>query len=177
MIIIQKVVECLDVNREEILKGLTDVLKAVFSCEHKKPLDETDVQNKINNLTAKSEKLLDLYLSEDISKEDYREKKSLYETEIAKLETVLKSADREIVSYDYNQAVKDITEYMNKLLCATERDEVFYKNLIEKIVVHSREDIDVYLNLLPYKWRVVLSSELNADDQSGSILSPPCLYR
>lgn len=172
MLIIQEVVECLDVNRDTILKGLTDVLKTVLSCEHQKVLDETEIQNKLHNLTAKKEKLLDLYLSEDISKEDYRGKKSFYETEIAKLETALNGAKKETVSYDYNQAVNDITEYMNKLLYATERDEIFYKNLVKKIVVHSREDIDVYLNLLPHKWKVVLNSELNTYNPSGSILSP-----
>lgn len=176
MLVIQKVVECLDVNRDAILKGLTDILKTVFSYEHKKVLDETEIQKKLSNLTSKKERLLDLYLSEDLSKEDYREKKSLYETEIAQLEAILKSAAKETVSYDCNQAINDITEYMNKLLYATERDEIFYKNLVEKIVVHSREDIDVYLNLLPYKWKVVLNSVLSADDLCGSILSPTYQY-
>lgn len=176
MLVIQNVVECLDVNRDAILKGLTDILKTIFSYEHKKAFDETEIQKKLCNLTSKKERLLDLYLSEDLSKEDYREKKSLYETEIAQLEAILKSAARETVSYDCNQAINDITEYMNKLLSGAERDEIFYKNLVEKIVVHSREDIDVYLNLLPYKWKVALNSVLSADDLCGSILSPTCLY-
>jgi len=177
MLVIQKVVECLDVNKEKILKGLTDVLKTVFSCKKEKAFDKSEIQKKICNLNSKKERLLDLYLSEDLSKEAYREKKSLYETEIAKLEAALKSADRGAASYDYNQAIIDIKEYMNKLLYATERDEIFYKNLVEKIVVHSREDIDVYLNLLPHKWKVVLNSVLSADDLCGSILSPTYLYR
>lgn len=175
MLIIQNVVECLDVNRDAILKGLTDILKTVFSYEHKKVFDETEIQKKLCNLTSKKERLLDLYLSEDLSKEDYREKKSLYETEIAQLEGMLKNAAKGATSYDCDQAINDITEYMNKLLYATERDEIFYKNLVEKIVVHSREDIDVYLNLLPYKWKVVLNSVLSADDLCGSILSPTYL--
>ena len=106
MLIIQKVVECLDVSRDIILKGLTDVLKTVFACEHKKMFDETEIQNKLHNLTAKKDRLLDLYLSEDLSKEDYRERKSFYETEIAKLETALKGASKETVSYDCNQAIE-----------------------------------------------------------------------
>ena len=171
MLAIQKVVECLDVNRDTILKGLTDVLKIVFSYEQKQTVDKTAVQNKLTNLRSKQEKLLDLYLSEDLSKEAYREKKALYETEISELESILNGANTEIASYDYNQAINDITEYMTNLLYARERDEIFYKNLVEKIVVHSREDIDVYLNLLPHKWKVVLNSVLSTDDLCGSILS------
>ena len=171
MLVIQKIVESLDVNREAILKGLTNVLKIVFSYENKQTVNKTEVQKKLTNLHSKQEKLLDLYLNEDLSKEAYREKKELYEAEISELENILNSANTETASYDYNQAINDITEHMTNLLYARERDEIFYKNLVEKIVVHSREDIDVYLNLLPHKWKVVLNSVLSADDLCGSILN------
>ncbi|MCC8161207.1 MAG: recombinase family protein [Oscillospiraceae bacterium] len=171
MLAIQKVVECLDVNRDAIIKGLTDVLKNVFSYEKQQTVDKAEIQKKLTNLRSRQEKLLDLYLSEDLSQETYREKKALYETEISEFENILNGANTETISYDYKQAINDITEYITNLLYATERDEIFYKNLVEKIVVHSREDIDIYLDLLPHKWKVVLNSALDADDLCGSILS------
>ena len=171
MLTIQKVVECIDVNRDAILKSLTDVLKIVFSYGKKQAVDKDEIQKKLSNLHSREEKLLDLYLSGDLSKEAYREKKASYEAEILELENILNGTNIETASYDYNQAINDITEHITNLLYATERDEIFYKNLVEKIVVHSREDIDVYLNLLPHKWKVVLNSVLSADDLCGSILN------
>lgn len=176
MIILQKVFECIDINRDEILKSLTDILKTVFSQDKKQAVDKGEIQKKLSILHSKQEKLLDLYLSGDLTKEAYRDKKASYETGISELENILNETNTEKVLYDNDQAVNDIKEYMTNLLYARERDGFFYKNLVEKIVVHSREDIDVYLNLLPHKWKVVLNSALNADDLCGGILNTTNQY-
>ena len=177
MLVIQKVVEALEINKDAIIKGIADVLKIVFASENETYIDCDETNKKINNLKCKIQRLLDLYLSEDLTKEAYREKKAEYEKEIARLEKLLNGAKNNTYEYDADAAVKDVCEYIKKILYATERDEVFYKNLVEKIVVHSRERIDVYLNLLPHKWSVVLNSALEQSDLCGSISGTTYLYR
>lgn len=177
MLIIQKVIESLEINRDAIVKGISDVLKTVFSNKDGNCIDKSETSKKIDNLKSKTERLLDLYLSEDLSKENYRAKKSEYETEIAKLEKLLSSAENKICTYDANVAIKDMCDYIRRILDGTERDEIFYKNLVEKIVVHSRERIDVYLNLLPHKWSAVLNSVLEESNLCGSISDTMYLYR
>lgn len=176
MLVIQKVVEALEINKDAIIKGIADVLKIVFASENETYIDCDETNKKINNLKCKIQRLLDLYLSEDLTKEAYREKKAEYEKEIARLEKLLNGAKNNTYEYDADAAVKDVCEYIKKILYATERDEVFYKNLVEKIVVHSRERIDVYLNLLPHKWSVVLNSALEQSDLCGSISGTTYLY-
>ncbi len=177
MLIIQKVIESLEINRKTIVNGISDVLKTVFSNKDDNYIDKSKINKKIYNLKNKIERLLELYLSEDLSKEGYRTKKSEYETEIAKLEKLLSSSGNTTYNYDADLAIKDICNYIKKILDGTERDEIFYKNLVEKIVVYNRERMDVYLNLLPHKWCVVLNSILEEGSLCGSILNTTYLYR
>lgn len=177
MLIIQKVVENLEINRDVILKGIFEVLKVVFSSEARESTDLDATNKKIEMLKSKSERLLDLYLSGDLNKEEYRNKKTEYENEISRLENVLSKSENNICEYDPEDALKDVCNYLKEILSGDVQDEIFYKNLVEKIVVHSRERIDVYLNLLPHKWSVVLNSVLEQDNLCGSISSTTYLYR
>ncbi len=177
MLIIQKVIESLELNCEAILKEIFDVLKTVFSDKDNNYIDKSEIIKKKENLKLKIKRLLDLYLSNDLSKDDYRAKKSEYEAEIAKLETLLLSAEKASCSYDADLAIKDMCDHMRCILEGTVRDEIFYKNIVEKVVVYSREKLDVYLNLLPHKWSVVLNSVLEQSTLCGSISDTTYQYR
>lgn len=177
MIIIQKVIEHLDINREKILSELSDVLRLIFTKEHKKPINEADInKKKIDSINSKKEKLLDLYLNDILSKEEYRQKKENYETEISQLETVLlKASNKSQDNYDCDIAIKDIEQHMNKMLYGTEINEIFYRNFIENIVVYDRKHFDVYINLLPHKWQVIVSELI--DGRAGVIFNQTYLYQ
>lgn len=175
MIIIQKVVEHLDINKEKILRELSDALKMIFTKEHTKTIDENDIKKKIDNINSKKEKLLDLYLNEILSKEEYRQKKENYEEEISQLERVIsKAANKSQENYDCDSAIKDIEQHINKMLYGTEINETFYRNLIEKIVVYDRKHFDVYINLLPHKWQVIVSELM--EERVGVIFNPTYQY-
>ncbi len=178
MIAIQKVVECLEINKDKILNGLANVIRIILSNEAGESVDRNEIQKKIENMTSKSERLLDLYLSEDLTKEEYRKKKEEYENKIAELHSMLTDADKEHKdAYDSEAAIKDITSYINNILSGNQRDEIFYQNIVEKIVVYDRRHMDIYLRLLPYKWKVALNSALEADDLCGSIKKPTSVRR
>ena len=170
MLAIQKVIESLKTNRKEIMDGVLGVLKMALSTGESKPLDEDEIKRKIENLTSKSEKLLDLYLSEDLSKEEYRTRKENYNSEIDKLNSLLTENKKTTHnSYDCEKAMSDVKEYLEDILYARKQDDVFYKTIIDKIVVYDRKHFDIYLNLLPHRWKVQLNSALKPNDLCGSI--------
>ena len=169
MLILQKVTETLEINKNAVMKGLAEVLKTVLASENEACTDRNEESKKTDKLKDKINRLLDLYLSGDLTKEAYREKKAEYEKELAKLEKTLRDTKDGPRKYDVDAAVQDVCAYIKKILYATERDEIFYKNLVEKIVVHSRERLDIYFTRLPYKWSVVLNSASERADSCGSI--------
>ena len=156
MLIIQRITESLKINREAVVRGISDALETVLSNKYDNRTDKSEISKKIENIKGKAERLLDLYLSGDLSKEGYRAKKAEYDAEISSLEKLFSSAKNPAHNYDSGAAIKDICDYIGRISDGTERDEVFYKNLVEKIVVYSREKMDVYLNISPHKWSVSL---------------------
>lgn len=170
MIAIQKVVENLKSNRKVILDGVVDVLKIVFDAGDSKQLDEDAIHKKIENLKSKTERLLDLYLSEDLSKEQYRQKKENYEKEISDLNNLLLQ-NKSVIhrSYDCERIISDVKEYISDLLSAKKQDDIFYKTIVDRIIVYDRKHFDIYLNLLPHRWKVALNSALMPNDLCGSI--------
>ena len=169
MLAVQKVIESLEVNKKVVLDGICDVLKTVFKSTRDQHIDKDSIKNKMDNITSKSEKLLDLYLTEDLTKEQYREKKESYEKELLQLKELLSKIDQSDNNYDIEQAISDIKKYLSDVLYGKKQDETFYKTIIDKIVVYDRRHFDIYLNLLPHRWKVVLNSALDADDLRGSI--------
>ncbi len=48
--------------------------------------------------------------------------------------------------------MREISEAINEIVGGVEYEDDFYKQLLDKMVVIDKDNIDVYLNLLPIKW-------------------------
>ena len=51
-----------------------------------------------------------------------------------------------------SEPVEDIKKAVEELIDGIEYEDEFYTQLLDKMVVNDRENIDIYLNLLPIKW-------------------------
>ena len=99
-----------------------------------------------------------LYLSGILTKEDYLIKKQKYENEILQLNECLKTAaGKKHYAYDSCNALTEIREYLSDILYAKKQNEIFYRTIIDKIVVFDREHFDIYLKKLPHSWKILLS--------------------
>ncbi len=50
---------------------------------------------------------------------------------------------------------------MDELIGGIEYEDEFYTQLLDKMVINDRENIDVYLNLLPLKWSYTVAGSIN----------------
>ena len=170
MLAIQKTVENLKANKKKVLDDVIGALKIVFAAGRSKPLNEETIKRKIENAESKSKKLLDLYLNEDLTKEQYRQKKESLEKEIAELKKALSNIDKASYdAYDSQQVIEDIKKYLSDLLYSKKQDDVFYKTIIDRIVVIDKKHFDIYLNLLPIRWKTALYSTLMQNSSNGDI--------
>lgn len=48
--------------------------------------------------------------------------------------------------------MKDIRNTLEELIKGIEYEDEFYTQILDKMVINDRDNIDVYLNLLPLKW-------------------------
>ena len=116
----------------------------------------TDIEKlkaQIATIEDKRTKLIDIYMSGDISKDEFSAARSKCDAEIAELQSVIDSIDKQQAMIRQQQElVQEIKDAINEIVCGVEYDDEFYKHILDKMVVNDKDNIDVYLNLLPMKW-------------------------
>ena len=64
--------------------------------------------------------------------------------------------------------IADITTAVGEIVEGMSSDEEFIRSLLNCMVVNDKDHIDVYLNLLPYKWSYTVAKAINAAEIENS---------
>ncbi len=158
MLMLQMVIKHLKHNKKQLISDLIEIVKLVLSASEGEEMDVSKLEQKLETTAEKKERLLDLYLGQDISKDEYRRMSERYDTDMENLKQRIKEAQkRKEITANQEEMMADIAATIRALASGEKQDDTFYRNIVEKIVVHSRENIEIYLNLLPYKWSYMLA--------------------
>ena len=104
--------------------------------------------------------LIDLYTSGDIDRDEFSALRVKYDAEIDSLKSMMESIEKQqIVIARQQELMEDIKKAIDELISGIEYEDEFYTQLLDKMVVNDRENIDVYLNLLPLKWSYTVAKE------------------
>lgn len=97
--------------------------------------------------------LIDLYMSNLINKDEFTATRASCDAEIEELQSIIESVDkqREMIEQQ-QQLLKEIEDAIKEIVSGVEYEDEFYKHILDKMVVQDKDNIDVYLNLLPMKW-------------------------
>ena len=145
-------------NRRKIINNLTNAIESVLMAEwNKTSTDELTAE--IEELTRKRTELIELYTSGDISKEEFTELRQKYSDRIEKIRAMQKGIESQQSMLDKRQELmEDIKKSIDELINGVQYEDEFYGRILDKIVVNDKNHIDVYLNMLPYKWSYAVSS-------------------
>lgn len=91
-------------------------------------------------------------MSDLISKDEFTAARSDCDKEIAELQSVIDSIDKQHQMIGQQQLIKEIKDAVNEIAGGVEYEDDFYKHILDKMVVMDKDNIDVYLKLLPVKW-------------------------
>ncbi|MCL2254169.1 MAG: recombinase family protein [Lachnospiraceae bacterium] len=150
------VVDNLNFNKEVIVSNLMNVIKDVVS-RSTDSIDIESLQAKINQTEEKQKKLIDLYTSGNITKEEFLEIRDKCSAEIQEHKELIGSVDKQnLLVAEQKNLIKDINDALTQMIAKSSHDEEFYRNILDKMVIHSRDHIDVHLKLLPHKWSYAL---------------------
>lgn len=58
--------------------------------------------------------------------------------------------------------MKEITAAIHEIVSGVEYEDAFYSQILDKMVVQSKDTVDVYLNLLPIKWSYAVAKASKA---------------
>ena len=170
------VTSSLKYNKEKITNNLLAIIKSIISsdlpygikiCPKGAAMDTagTDsekLKSQIKATLQKRTNLIDLYTSGDITRDEFSAARAKCENEIAELQSVIDSIDKQRERPSKQQElVAEITDAMNELINGVEYEDDFYKEILDKMVVKDKDHIDVYLNLLPLKWSYTVAKSVN----------------
>ncbi len=154
------VVKSLEINKNNIIKNIISIIKSVISMDMKNT-DIDTLSEQINQVEKEREKLIDIYISGSITKDEFNNSRQKCDLKIEEIQSVINSIDKQkFMIEEQHNLMADITDAVNKIVMGIEYDGEFYKRILDKIVVNDRQHIDVYLNLIPEKWSYALDTTL-----------------
>lgn len=163
-------------NRRKIINNLTNAIESVLMAEWNKTSTD-ELTTEIEELTRKRTELIELYTSGDISKEEFTELRQKYSTEIDSIKSTLNGMEvQQNMKNQHSKLMEDIKKSIDELINGVQYEDEFYGRILDKIVVNDKNHIDVYLNMLPYKWSYAVSSgaemAISATDVPMSVNKP-----
>lgn len=161
-------------NREKITNNLLAIIESIIAMDTT-GADVEKLKAQIAAIEDKRTKLIDIYMSGDVTKDEFAKARKKCDAEIAELQSVIDSIDKQQAMVKQQQElIKEISDAISEIVGGMEYEDEFYSQLLDRMVVYDRDNIDVYLNLLPMKWsytvakasKKAIASERNISEAS-----------
>lgn len=163
------VTRSLQLEEKKITANLLSVIQSVLSVNTNYSHIEK-LKEQIQSVEDKRTQLIDLCISGAITKQEFITKREACDEEICELQDTISGIDQQHLLADQQESVmKEITAAIHEIVSGVEYEDAFYSQILEKMVVQSKDTVDVYLNLLPIKWSyaVAKASKGVLDPKSG----------
>ena len=158
----------LKLNQTKITDKLISVIEPIIAMDWT-GTDIEKLKGRMDTIEEKRTKLIDIYMSGDITKEEFHAARSKCDAEISELKAVIDSNGRQqTMTKRQQELMREIRDAMNEIVNGVEYDDEFYKHILDKMVIGDRDNIDVYLNLLPMKWSYTAAKSTNCP-QGGQL--------
>jgi DNA invertase Pin-like site-specific DNA recombinase len=168
------VCESLNNDKEVILSNLVKGICAVLCGDN--TFDEDGVSNKLSELETKRTKLIELYTDGEITKDEFISLRERYEAQIHKLHSSISTHENhKFLSQAQDSIMAEIEDTLSGILSGATESEEFYGCILEKMVVQDKNNIDVFLKLISYKWNFAVEKPRNIKGFDDGVISVPSL--
>ncbi|MEM1484938.1 recombinase family protein [Oscillospiraceae bacterium PP1C4] len=161
LLIMSQVIKNLPIDKESMISQLTKIIKPVLKlAQEDNSLGK--LQAKVQQLTQKKQNLIDLFLNLEISKADFHLMNARYEADIAALEQEkLRCVNQAELQKNQPAALDYMIRMIEGMVTGEIQSEPFYRNILDKIVVYDRSHMDIYLDLVPFKFSCLFTDVSN----------------
>lgn len=160
MDILKQSLASLQMDVDGIIQNVTDIAMEAIRAEEGQETDRPEtLEYQIEQLTEKKADVLDAFFSRQITKDEMKLVNERYDRELDALRVKLDAAhSKEGVVYELEDLRKDVERQISAIVRGETDSEIFYKNLLDHMVVHKDRRVEVYLKLLPQKWTFILEN-------------------
>lgn len=156
------VTKSLSYNKDKIISRLLDVISQVIHSTSPVSLDELTAKEAA--ITQKRERLIELYMNNMITRDEFASMRNKNDEEMKAVELEIAALNRRNdMVQEREKLIGDITDAINEIISGVQYEDDFYSAILQKMVVYDTSNVDVYLNLLPFKWRYTLSAATKKD--------------
>ena len=142
----------LPIDRRRISNNLIKTINKVISMDMT-GVDTDTPEGQMEAAQKKRTDLIELYISGEIDRNEFAALREKYGAEIENLKSMEGNIKKQPTGpAKQKEPVEDIKKAVEELIDGIEYEDEFYTQLLDKMVVNDRENIDIYLNLLPIKW-------------------------
>ena len=151
--ILMMVVKDMKLEKVEIIDKMTKALKTVLQSSNELNA-HAHLTKQLEKEEDKKKRLLDFLISGDITTQEYREAKEKLDKEIDEIKSqIAEHKDFDNLLAEKENIISDTQKYIENLLSGGEWNDMFYRRLIDKIVVYKDRKMDIHLSMLPEKWQ------------------------
>lgn len=152
---------------DTVLETVTQVLK---SCAEKNNIEY--LENEIKKVEEKKQKLLDMCLSGDVETADYKKGcERLNEEHSALLEKLQSEEAHSKLVADKTMVINEVRDYIYSIASGKQWDDTFYRNIVDKILIHEDRTVDVHLKMISEKWQAKILQGKAEIEQCNNILT------
>ena len=158
MDLLRRSVSAVTLDKRAIISNLARIVESVLaSGEDSGEQELRRLELEFEKLQARSDAILDRFLDESISKEDYQRVKARCENEMNRVqEKIAAIKQRQTLNTDTQTLKPDIRAAITGIVSGRTADDDFYGHLLQQMTVYRDGRVEVALNLLPAKWVYVL---------------------
>lgn len=138
--------KALDYDHEALENSLLSIVRSVVFCDR-------DAAKRAELIRERQNKLLDLYVSSAITKEEFQEARSRYERDLGARENRKASPGEQKEPAEQQRFLREIGQTIHDILSGRIFDETFSSRLLDRMVILDSDTADVYLKQLPVRWR------------------------
>lgn len=129
--------------------------------------DTDKLNQRIKEAEERKSRLVELYMSKDITRDEFSAARIRCDDEIAELNELIRGIEeKNTIMKQQNDLLMDISTAINEIVEGMTYEDEFYKNLLDRMIVHDKDHIDAYLNLLPHKWSYAMATAKKLTDSA-----------
>lgn len=147
-------------DQKKITENLLAIVKSVLAMDSAGTGPEK-LKARMEAIESRRAHLIDLYMSNLVSKDEFAAARSKCDAELAALRPAPESTEKQkAMLVKQQELVGKIAGAIDEMVRGVEYEDVFYKHLLDRMVVNDQDHIDVYLNALSFKWRYTAAKSI-----------------
>ena len=146
--------DSLQMDVEGIIRNVTGIAVEAIQAGEGQETDRPEaLECQIEQLTQKKADALDAFLSRQITRDEMKLVSGRYDRELDDLQSRLAASRSRVGIFCQPETLREnVEKQVTAVVMGRTDSEIFYKSLLDHIVVYRGSRVEVYLNHLPQKW-------------------------